>query len=72
VQVIVAQDDYTSLIEWRSQDDVRIQISVIIPQTVKQTTGARRLRFKVALCELLEPYGWTEGSYNRYVRNPAA
>ena len=68
VNAVVARDEASPLIKWRSANDLRVQIGTIIPTTYKQTTAARRKRFRTALREMLAPLGWSEVSYNRYLR----
>jgi hypothetical protein len=39
---------------------VRLNVSLIIPETFQQTTAARRKRLRRHLDELLKPYGWEQ------------
>lgn len=45
---------------------VRLNISLIIPATVQQTTTARRKRLRRHLDELLRPHGWEQIRLNVY------
>ena len=47
-------------LEWVSKDSVRIQTSIVIPTTNKQTTIARRKRFVTELKRLLDSHGWCD------------
>ena len=47
---------------------VRLQIGSIIPETVKQTTAARRGRCR-ELDALLKPHGWVSTTSNVYARS---
>lgn len=49
---------------------VRLNIAEIIPETNKQTTSARRKRFRKQLNEILEPLGWKELRANTYAAVP--
>jgi hypothetical protein len=47
-------------------ESVRLNIGPIIPQTVKETTSARRKRLRRHLDALLEPHGWRPVRANVY------
>ena len=60
-------------LEWVSKDSVRVQTSIVIPTTNKQTTNARRKRFVTELKRLLDPQGWCRvaaGSYTLFQKRP--
>ena len=53
----------------RSDGMLKIEIGRVIPETKKQTTSSRRIRFRKALTALLEPHGWKEVRANLYARS---
>ena len=54
-------------IEWNSDTQVRVLISKVIPETNKQTTAARRKRFRKKIEELLFSNRWkTTSRFNIY------
>jgi len=66
-QEIMDQNKESKYLIWKSDKKVRVRIGDIIPETIKQTTIARRKRFRAALEELLTANGWqTTGAYNVY------
>ena len=67
VQEILEQNEDSENLEWKSNEKVRVLISAIIPETNKQTTTARRKRFRNCVEELLLPNGWQKTKqYNVY------
>jgi hypothetical protein len=64
---IISGDKKSNLLEWKSENKVRVLIGEIIPATNNQTTAARRKRFRKKLEELLLDKGWsTTRVYNVY------
>jgi hypothetical protein len=55
-------------LKWKTDKNVRVLISHVIPATNQQTTSGRRKRFRVALEALIQSHGWTRRSLNRYER----
>jgi hypothetical protein len=58
VQEILEHNEDSENLEWKSDQKVRVLISEIIPETNKQTTAARRKRFRNCVEELLLPNGY--------------
>jgi len=58
VNDIVNLNKKSEYLQWKSDRKVRILIQHIIPETVQQTTTARRRRFREKLKELLTSKGW--------------
>jgi len=57
----------SKFVEWKSDTKVRVLISEIIPETVKQTTAERRKRFRCELEEIITSQGWKKTkAYNVY------
>ena len=66
-QEIMDQNKESENLIWKSDKKVRVRIGDIIPETNKQTTAARRKRFRKALEELLIANGWQPTrAYNIY------
>jgi hypothetical protein len=53
-------------LKWKKDGSVQLNIAVIIPETNKQTTSARRRRLRRALDKLLSPHGWKAERANTY------
>jgi hypothetical protein len=72
----IAENLAKAIIEGRHDDrlrvgrdgSVRLNVSLIIPATVQQTTTARRKRLRRRLDELLKPHGWEPIRLNVYAR----
>lgn len=63
----IRQNEDAPYLKWsRDRRTVRIAIGVIIPDTVRQTTAARRRRFRTALDEKLKAAGWTQLGLYKY------
>jgi hypothetical protein len=59
-------------LKWNGADEVRVEISLLIPETNAQTTSARRKRFRDALLRRLGPQGWTSPKPNFYKKREPA
>jgi hypothetical protein len=65
-ELIISGNTKNEKLEWKSDKKVKVRIAEIIPETVKETTTARRKRFRRALEEKLTPNGWKMTTYNVY------
>jgi len=69
-QQIIDIDKNAKKLEWKSDEKVKVLIGEVIPETNKQTTSARRKRFRNKLKELLDAHGWrTTLGYNIYEKS---
>ena len=67
---ILALNKNSEMLDWKSDNKVKVQIGEVIPETKPQTTAARRKRFRNELEKLLLPYGWLKTkAYNVYEKN---
>jgi hypothetical protein len=58
IETLIRERREDPRLKWLSPTCVRVEISKVIPATYKQTTVARRRRFKEALEERLSVAGW--------------
>lgn len=59
VAALIKNHRESPMLRWISDDLVRVNIAVVIPKTIKQTTVGRRYRFAGDLAAVLQPLGWS-------------